>query len=406
MLKKVKKIFELEAATGILLLMATIASLLVANSNLFIFYHDFFSFDLPINIEFISFHKDLTIRDWINDALMPLFFLLIGLELKEEILVGELSSKSKAMLPAIAACGGVIVPALIFYFFNFNHQENLRGFAIPTATDIAFAYGVICLFGKNISKSLKVFLISLAIFDDLVAILIIAFFYSQNLDLIYFLLALLTVSGLVILNLKKSTKISFYLILGGILWLMILKSGIHPTLAGVTLAIFIPRQKNLLHNLIKKIAPSVNFIILPIFAFANSGVRIENFSSEIFANPLVLGIIFGLFFGKQIGVMLFSFIAVKLGLTALPRGSKGGASWLEFYGVAILTGIGFTMSFFIGSLAFLNDQIAFDAVKIGVLCGSFLSAIVGVLVINVKTSKLFYNSANLVEIYPYKKKIF
>jgi NhaA family Na+:H+ antiporter len=313
--------------------------------------------------------------------------LLVGLELKEEILVGELSSKSRAMLPAIAACGGVIVPALIFYFCNFNHPENLRGFAIPTATDIAFAYGVICLFGKKVSKSLKVFLISLAIFDDLMAILIIAFFYTQNLDLIYLLLASLTLFGLVILNLKGSTKISFYLILGIVLWLMVLKSGIHPTIAGVALAMFIPRQKDALHKLIKKIAPIVNFLILPLFAFANSGVRIENFSWEIFNSPLVLGIILGLFLGKQIGVMLFSFLAIKLGLTHLPRSPKGVSSWLEFYGAAVLTGIGFTMSFFIGSLAFLHNQVAFDEVKIGVLAGSFLSAVFGMAIIYTSLSR-------------------
>jgi NhaA family Na+:H+ antiporter len=387
MLHRVKKIFELEASTGILLLVATIASLFVANSENFTIYHEFFSHKLPLNLNFVGIYKDLTLHNWINDALMALFFLLVGLELKEEILAGELSSKSRAMLPAIAACGGVIVPALIFYFCNFNHPENLRGFAIPTATDIAFAYGVICLFGKKVSKSLKVFLISLAIFDDLIAILIIAFFYTQNLDLIYLLLAFLTLFGLAILNLKGSTKISFYLILGIVLWLMVLKSGIHPTIAGVALAAFIPRQKDVPHKLIKKIAPIINFLILPLFAFANSGVRIENFSWEIFNSPLVLGIILGLFFGKQIGVMLFCFLAIKLGLTHLPRSPKGVSSWLEFYGAAVLTGIGFTMSFFIGSLAFLHDQVAFDEVKIGVLAGSFLSAVFGMAIIYFSLSR-------------------
>ena len=359
-----KKIFELESATGALLLLATTLALLTANSENFTLYQNFFAFKLPLN---------LTLHAWINDALMALFFLLIGLELKEEILVGELSSKAKAMLPAVAACGGIIFPALIFYFFNFDQAQNLRGFAIPTATDIAFAYGAISIFGKKIPKSLKVFLISLAIFDDLAAILIIAFFYAENLQLIYFCAAIFPLCGLAILNSQNCEKISLYLILGVILWLLILRSGIHPTIAGVALAAFIPRQKNLLHRLIKKIAPAVNFLILPIFAFANCGVRIENFSAEIFSDPLVLGIIFGLFFGKQIGVMLFGFTAIKLGLAQLPRGSN----WLKFYGVAILTGIGFTMSFFVGSLAFTQN----DAVKIAVICGSFLSAISGILVI-------------------------
>ncbi len=381
MLRRVKKIFELEASTGIFLIIATIAALCVANSENFTTYQEFLSFNLPLNINVVAIHKNLTLHEWINDALMAIFFLLVGLELKEEVLTGELSSKARAMLPAIAACGGVIVPALIFCFFNFDQPENLRGFAIPTATDIAFAYGVICLFGKKISKSLKVFLISLAIFDDLMAIVIIAVFYTKNLSLTYLFLALLIIFGLAILSLKNSTKLSFYLILGVMLWLMVLESGIHPTIAGVVLAMFIPHQKDLLGKLIKKIAPAVNFLILPLFAFANSGVRIDTFALDIFTNPLVLGIILGLFFGKQTGVMLFSFLAIKFGLTHLPRSPKGTASWLEFYGVAVLTGIGFTMSFFIGSLAFLNNQIAFDEVKIGVLCGSFFSAIFGIAII-------------------------
>jgi NhaA family Na+:H+ antiporter len=381
MFHRVKKIFELEASTGILLLIAAVAALLVANSQNFLIYKDFFSIKLPLNLSFIGIYKDLTLHDWINDALMVMFFLLVGLELKEEVLAGELSSKSRAMLPLVAACGGVIVPALVFYLCNLNYPENLRGFAIPTATDIAFAYGVICLFGKKVSKSLKVFLISLAIFDDLNAILIIAFFYSQNIMPIYMMFAFLVVCCLAVLSLKKSTNLSLYLILGAILWLMVLKSGIHATVAGVVLAMFIPRQKDVLHKLIKKIAPIVNFLILPLFAFANSGVRIENFSLEIFTKPLVLGIILGLFFGKQIGVMLFSFLAIKLGLTHLPKSPKGASSWLEFYGVSVLTGVGFTMSFFIGALAFFDNPELFDQVKIGVLAGSFLSAVFGIIII-------------------------
>ncbi len=373
MLRQVKKIFELEATTGILLLLATIAALAIANSSAFQIYQNIFAFNLPVG---------LTLRDFINDALMAVFFFLIGLELKEEVLVGELSSKSRAILPLIAACGGVIFPALIFYFCNFDSPQNLRGFAIPTATDIAFAYGVLCLFGKKISKSLKVFLISLAIFDDLAAILIIAFFYSQNIDFVFLTLTFVVLLGLAILNLKKSNNLFCYLLLGAMLWLMILKSGIHPTLAGIALAMFIPHKKDSLKKLIKKIAPAVNFLILPIFAFASSGVRIENFSLDVFTKPLVLGIILGLFFGKQIGVMLFSFIAIKSKIARLP-----GKSWLEFYGVTILTGIGFTMSFFIGSLAFLNNPMLLDLVKIAVLAASFLAAIFGILVISLTIKK-------------------
>jgi NhaA family Na+:H+ antiporter len=387
MLHRVKKIFELEASTGILLFIATILALLVANSANFTIYNNFFSYNLPLNLKFIGLYKNLTIHDWINDALMAIFFLLVGLELKEEILVGELSSKSRVMLPAISACGGVIFPALIFYLCNFNNSENLRGFAIPTATDIAFAYGAICLFGNKVSKSLKVFLISLAIFDDLNAILIIAIFYSHNISLFYIGLAILCAFMLAIFNLKKFTNLFLYLGLGIILWLMFLKSGIHASAAGVVLAMFIPRDNDTLHKLIKKIAPMVNFLILPLFAFANCGVRFENFSLEIFTSQLVLGITFGLFFGKQIGVMLFSFLAIKLGFTHLPRSPKGVASWFEFYAISVLTGIGFTMSFFIGSLAFVNNHSAIDEVKIGVFCGSFLSLIFGLILIFFATRK-------------------
>jgi NhaA family Na+:H+ antiporter len=304
---------------------------------------------------------------------MAIFFLLVGLELKREVLIGELSTKRKFALPLIAALGGIIFPIIIFLLCNFDHSNNLRGFAIPAATDIAFAYGLISLFGKRFSNSLKVFLVSLAVIDDLIAIVIIAIFYSHDLSFAYISLALLTLFGLGFLNFFKSQKISLYLFLGFFLWLMVLKSGLHPTIAGVLLALFIPLQVGNtppLSKLAHKISPAVNFLILPIFAFANAGVQLQNFSADIFTQPLVLGISFGLFFGKQIGVMSFSFFAVKFNITYLPRGSN----WLEFYIASILTGVGFTMSLFIGSLAFANDSSVFDEVKIGVICGSLFSA--------------------------------
>jgi len=379
-----KIFFKSEIAIGVSLFVATVFALFVANSFAYEAYHEFLSINLPLSFEAIDFKRDMSIHAWINDALMALFFLLIGLELKREVLIGELSSKKKIALPLIAALGGVIFPALIFIFCNLDHKENLRAFAVPTATDIAFAYGMISLFGKKISNSLKVFLVALAVIDDLVAILIIAFFYSQEIDLIYLFLAALILLALAILNFKNSKKIAFYLILGAFLWFAILQSGVHATLSGVLLALFIPLQiknKSLLGNLAHKISPTVNFLILPLFAFANAGVRIENFSTEIFLQPLVLGIIFGLFFGKQIGVMLFSFLVVKLKLVHLPR----GANWAEFYGAAIFTGIGFTMSLFIGSLAFLGNDFALDEIKIGVLSGSFLSAVFGIFVVSFAT---------------------
>lgn len=375
----IKTYFKSEISIGITLLLVTIFSLLIVNSQNFQIYENFFLINAPLDIGFIGIYKDLTIREWINDAFMAIFFLLVGLELKQEILVGELSSKKKLALPAICAIGGVLVPALIYVFFNISNKESLDGFAVPTATDIAFAYGMISLFGKKIPNSLKVFLVALAVLDDLMAILIIAFFYTQNFAPEYLLYGIIPLIGMSFLNLKNSNKTSLYLILGAFLWLMVLKSGIHATLAGVITALFIPlhvKQEEILHDLAKKIAPVVNFLILPIFAFANAGVRIEDFSISLLTKPIVLGVISGLFFGKQIGVMLLAIIMTKLKLASIPKGSN----WLEFYGAAIFTGIGFTMSLFIGSLAFIGNNEAYDQVKIGVLIGSLLSMIYGLFI--------------------------
>lgn len=377
--RAIKTYFKSEISIGITLLLVTILSLIIVNSQNYQIYENFFSINLPLNISFLSIYKDLTIREWINDALMAIFFLLVGLELKQEILVGELSSKRKLALPAICAIGGVLFPALIYVFFNISNTENLNGFAVPTATDIAFAYGMISLFGKRIPTSLKVFLVALAVLDDLMAILIIAFFYTQNFAPQYLLYGIIPLIGMSFLNLKNSNKTSLYLILGAFLWLMVLKSGIHATLAGVATALFIPlrvKKAELLHDLAKRIAPVVNFLILPIFAFANAGVRIGDFSMSLLTQPIVLGVICGLFFGKQIGVMLLAIIMTKLKLASIPKGSN----WLEFYGAAIFTGIGFTMSLFIGSLAFIGNNEAYDQVKIGVLIGSLLSMVYGLLI--------------------------
>ena len=381
MIKKAfKTFFKSEIAIGISLIVATIIAILTANSNSGNIYFEFLAIQAPLNLSFIGIYKDLTLLEWVNDALMAVFFLLVGLELKREILVGELSSKQKLSLPAIAAAGGIIIPLLIFGYFNFNNLENMRGFAVPCATDIAFAYGMISLFGKTLSNSLKIFLVALAVLDDLVAILIIAFFYSENISSHYLLFSILIMMLLSLCNLIEVRRISIYLILGAFLWIMVLKSGLHATLAGVLLAMFIPlevKKKPFLSKLAHQIAPSVNFLILPIFAFANAGVKLDNFSSDLLLNPLVLGIALGLFLGKQLGVILFSFIAVKINLSHLPRGSN----WLEFYAAAIFTGIGFTMSLFIGSLAFFKQAELLDLAKIGVLLGSLASVIFGVLII-------------------------
>ena len=380
----VKTFFKSEIAIGISLLVATAVALLAANSSEYQTYRDFLAINAPINLGFVA--KNLTLLDWINDGLMAIFFLLVGMELKREILIGELSSRHKLALPAIAATGGVIVPLLIFSFFNYHSTENMRGFAVPCATDIAFAYGIISLFGRKISNSLRVFLVALAVLDDLAAILIIAVFYSGTIDANFLFYVAIIIAFLAFLNFKNSNRISLYLIGGAILWLMVLKSGIHATLAGVLTAMFIPmqiRNQPILPKIAHKIAPSVNFLILPVFAFANAGVRIENFSAEIFLQPLVLGIALGLFFGKQIGVMLFGFAAIFFKIAHLPRGTN----WLEFYGAAIFTGIGFTMSIFIGSLAFVDNHLMLDETKIGVLLGSLFSFLYGSLITFLATKK-------------------
>lgn len=394
--KTLKNFFELEAATGILLFLATALALVVANSSGSDIYFQFLEISLPLNIDTLNISKDLSFRDWVNDALMAVFFLLIGLELKKEVLMGHLSTKHKIMLPAAAALGGVLIPAAIFCFFNKDVPENLRGFAIPTATDIAFAYGMLCLFGKRITNSLKIFIVALAVIDDLVAILIIAFFYTDNMHISYLLMSVLPVAGLIILNSRKSCHISLYLILGALLWLLILKSGLHATLSGVILAMFIPlsvHNKNILEGFAHKIAPVVNFLILPVFAFANSGVKISNFAYDVFLEPLVFGIITAMFFGKQIGVMLFSYFVIRAKLASLPQ----GVTWFEFYGAVIFTGIGFTMSIFIGSLAFADNnaftKIIIDEVKLAILTGSALSIVYGcfITIVSLKRKSLSLN---------------
>ena len=376
----IKNFFKSEFAIGVCLLLATIAALIISNSSFYNLYQSFLAINLPINLDFLQINKNLTLLEWINDAAMAVFFLLVGLELKHEILIGELSSRQKISLPAIAACGGVLIPMIIFALLNYDNADSAKGFAIPCATDIAFAYGMISLFGKSITNSAKIFLVALAVLDDLIAIIIIAFFYSQNIKSYYLLIALIIISALYLLNLLKVKNIFAYLFLGILLWLALLESGIHATLTGVLLAMFIPLQfknKPIAPKLAKQISPLVNFIILPIFAFANAGVKIENFSSDLFFNKIFLGIALGLFLGKQIGVMLFSFIAVKMKISSLPS----GASWLEFYAVAIFTGIGFTMSLFVGSLAFFDNHNLLNFAKLGVLFGSAASVIFGSLVI-------------------------
>jgi len=370
------KIFAIIFSSEILLLFATIFAILVANSSYFDLYHDFFK--TTLNFGLPAF-EHVSLKFLIDDCLMSIFFILVGLELKKEITIGELSSKSKLLLPVLAALGGVIFPALIFYNLNINHPENLRGFAIPCATDIAFTYAIIKAFGNKIPSALKIFIVTLAVADDLMAIVIIAFFYTAKLQLFYLFLAFLVTIFLFLLNFRNIKNLMPYIFGGLFLWFFILKSGIHPTIAGVVLAMFIPYridQKFLLKNFAQTIAPFVNFIILPLFAFANAGVKISNISFAIFLDPLVIGITLGLFLGKQFGITFVSYILIKLKICNLPKNT----SWPEFYAVTIFAGIGFTMSLFVGNLAFYHDDFL-DKVRIGVLSGSLISVVAGSLVL-------------------------
>lgn len=387
----VRKFLKKESTSGIILMFVTCVALIFSNTFLSDFYNTFLYTSIVFKIgDFLNISKPLIL--WVNDGLMAMFFLLIGLEIKRELLLGHLSSFSKIALPAIAAVGGMLVPALVFLFFNQGDDFALRGWAIPTATDIAFALGILALLGKRVPTSLKIFLMALAIFDDLGAILIIAFFYTSSLSFEALSLALFSIVILYLMNRMRIQLLGAYIIVGLFLWVFILKSGIHATLAGIILAFFIPlrmkdelKQKTVspMKNLENQIHFWVAFFVLPIFAFVNAGVDLREMSLEKITNPVSLGIILGLFFGKQIGVFLFTFLAVKLKLAKLPKCT----SWAQIYGISILTGIGFTMSLFIDSLAYNDSDAFFYTDKLAILIGSVLSGVFGYLVLRVVKGK-------------------
>ena len=381
-----KWFFKLEAASGLILLIAAIIALIISNGNFAEIYFNLLSTHILIGTE--NFGLDLSILHWINDALMAIFFFIVTLEIKREFIHGELSRPKRALLPIIGAVGGMALPALIYVIINFKTGYTIRGWAIPSATDIAFSIGVLSLLGSRIPISLKVFLVALAIIDDLGAIIIIAFFYSTELQYTYLFLMLVAFLVLILLNKFDVKKFAPYFLVGLFLWYFTHESGIHSTISGVLLATTIPHRKNkkdysLLLKLEHILSPFVAFGIMPLFAFANAGVVLNDISINTILSPVPLGIICGLFFGKQIGVFLFSFLSVKLKLAEMPTNSN----WVKFYGVGILTGIGFTMSLFVGNLAFLNYPDNLDGVKIGVLIGSSLSAIVGYLLLLIVTRK-------------------
>jgi len=374
--KPFKWFFKLEAASGLVLLFAAIVALIISNSTLAELYFDTLNKYLFIGIN--NFGLKLSVLHWINDAFMAIFFFFVTLEIKREFLQGELSNIKQALLPIIAAVGGMLVPALIYVFINLGDNETLNGWAIPSATDIAFSLGVLSLLGKRVPLSLKVFLTALAIIDDLGAIVIIALFYSGDLSYKYLGLMLLAFIILLVINKFNIKKFLPYLIVGIFLWDFTHNSGIHATIAGVLLALTIPHRKkekdfSLLLKIEHAISPYVAFGIMPIFAFANAGVSLEGLSFASLLNKVPLGILLGLFVGKQLGVFVFSYVSIKLKIAQMPNNSN----WFNLYGVGILTGIGFTMSLFVGNLAFVDNIQYMDGVKIGVLTGSLLSTLTG-----------------------------
>ena len=377
--------FNMEAAGGIMLVVASIIALIVSNSPLGALYNYALN-DVVFRIgfsdvggSFLSVEK--TVLHWINDGLMAVFFLLVGLEIKREMVIGELSSRARALLPVVAAIGGMAVPALIYTAVNIGEPSALRGWAIPGATDIAFALAVISLLGSRVPLPLKIFLTAIAIIDDLGAILIIAIFYTEDMNLYVLLFSLLPILGLFLLNRAGYRHRGFYVVLGVLLWLAVLKSGVHATLAGVVTALFVPvrtadPEESPARRMEHDLHPWVSYLILPVFGFANAGVSFEGMRYDALFQPIPLGIALGLVLGKQAGVFGASWLAIRSGLCQRPEGTD----WRQIYGASLLCGIGFTMSLFIGGLAFSGAEQQAD-VRIGVIAGSLISAIAGYMVL-------------------------
>lgn len=372
-----KRFFKLEAAGGLLLIAAAALALLINNSPLSWLYNSFLDLPVAVRMGALEIAKPLLL--WINDGLMALFFLLIGLEVKREIIQGHLSRLSQVVLPGAAAIGGMVVPALLYWALNHDDAAAMSGWAIPMATDIAFALGVLALLGKRVPVSLKLFLMTLAIIDDLGAIIVIALFYSSEMSMLSLTLALAALAGLIVMNRLGVAKLTPYLLLGLVLWVCVLKSGVHATLAGVVLALCIPLKTvrdapSPLQLLEHALHPWVAYGILPLFAFANAGVSLSGVTLESFSHPVPMGIALGLLVGKTVGVFGLTWLAIKSGWAALPT----GANWGQVLGVSVLCGIGFTMSLFVGSLAFVPGQSPFAGMdRMGILSGSIIAALAG-----------------------------
>jgi Na+:H+ antiporter, NhaA family len=380
----IEEFIKKESSSGILLIIVTLLALILKNSMFSEVYAAFLR--TPVEIRFADLHIAKPLLLWINDGLMAIFFLLIGLEVKREFIEGQLSTPAQVALPGIAAIGGMLVPALFYTAINHGDPTAMRGWAIPTATDIAFALGILALLSDRVPLSLKVFLMALAIIDDLGAIVIIALFYTVELSTFSIAVAASALTVLIIMNRLGVAKKAAYITVGVILWVSVLKSGVHATLAGVALAFTIPlkvtrKDKDKTFSMSKDMEHDLHFwvafFILPLFAFVNAGVDLRNVSLDQMTTGVPLGIMAGLFLGKQVGVFVFSLVAIKLGIAKLPEKS----TWLQLYGVSILTGIGFTMSLFVDSLAFTDGELYQQADKLAVLVASFAAGIAGYLVL-------------------------
>lgn len=368
--------FKLESATGILLVLATLLALVLANTSFQAFYASLTS--IPVVVSFGSFVIAKPLLLWINDGLMAIFFFMIGLEIKREVIEGSLRDPKAIAVPAFAALGGMLVPSIIYAWFNWNDPAAIQGWAIPSATDIAFALGILTLLGDRVPKGLKLFLLALAIIDDLGAIIIIALFYTADLSTASLTIAASMIALLIGMNLRGVVNHTAYILVGIVLWTAVLKSGVHATLAGVVLGLLIPLKNNKapFHALEHSLHTPVNYVILPLFAFVNTGIGFSNISAKDFYDNITLGITLGLFVGKQVGVFLFSALAVWMGFGKLPQ----GVNWKLLYGVSILSGIGFTMSLFIGSLAFEDARasgLLLTDERVGILMGSMISGLLG-----------------------------
>lgn len=373
--------FKEESSTGKLLLIAVLMAMVLANSSLSWLYN--YLTDIRVTVSVNSFIIDKPLLLWINDGLMGFFFFMVGLEIKREAVEGSLKENQRIVLPIFAAFGGMLVPALIYAFFNWDNAQALEGWGVPVATDIAFALGILSLLGTRVPPGLKIFLLALAIFDDIGAIMIIAIYYSHDLIPTAFGIAVVMVSILMLINRFWIVNNSVYIFLGMLLWVALLKSGVHATLGGVILGLSIPIKNNerSFNELQSSLHTPVNFIILPLFAFVNSGIIFETLNISDLTDNVTMGIALGLLFGKQAGIFIFSWIAVKSGLGRLPY----GVNWGQIYGVAVLSGVGFTMSLFIGSLAFqCSGGECYDITddRLGILIGSFLSGIAGYFLLN------------------------